>query len=258
MIPAGCEWPLMEGAEGDPAHADDLVAVDARGLSVTYGLGAAEVVHAVAGASFSIKAGSWTCLFGVSGSGKSSLLHVIGGLLRPLSGSIAVFGTSLGDLGRARLARFRLESIGFVFQSFHLLPHLRAWENASLPLIARGMEPHERKARALGLLRDVGLSGRVHHRPGELSGGEQQRVAIARAMANRPRLLIADEPTGNLDSESAQLVLDALAHFVRGGMTLVCATHDQAVAARADRTLLMRDGRLSCVPTFDDKVDAER
>ena len=214
----------------------NIPAVILDGVGLTYALGSRHVVRAVDDVSLRIAAGTWIALLGASGSGKSSLLQLIGGLQRPTEGRITVSGKSLEEADRAWLATFRLHHIGFVFQSFHLLPHLQAWENVALPLIAAGVAPSDRKARAMALLADVGLGDRVLHRPGELSGGEQQRVALARAMVNRPRLLIADEPTGNLDEVSAELVLEVLAQFVRGGTTLICANSQSAdCGARGSR-----------------------
>ena len=219
-------------------------AVLAERISVSY-QAAAHVVHALDDVTVSLDAGRWTALVGPSGSGKSTLLQVIGGLQRPSTGSISVCGVSLERLDRSRVARFRLQHVGFVFQAFHLLPYLAAWENVALPLIAAGIAPAERRARALELLADVKLAHRVHHRPTELSGGEQQRVALARALANRPGLIVADELTGNLDAANAQSILDLLAKFVEGGTTVVCATHDRTVAQRADFVVELRHGHLA-------------
>jgi len=203
-------------------------------------------VRALRGVSLEVGCGEKLVLLGKSGSGKSTLLHLLGGLDRPTSGRIEVEGRELTALTGAVLARYRLETVGMVFQSFHLVPWRTAVDNVALPLIFAGTAPSLRRDMAERALLAVGLGHRLAHRPAELSGGEQQRVAIARALVNRPRLLLADEPTGNLDSENAAAVIDLLAtHAQETGATLVLVTHDDDLAKRiADRVLRLRDGQL--------------
>lgn len=203
-------------------------------------------VRALRGVSLEVARGEKLVLLGKSGSGKSTLLHLLGGLDRPTSGRISVEGVELTTLSGADLARYRLETVGMVFQSFHLVPWRTALDNVALPLVFAGESPATRSQRAERALATVGLEARLHHRPAQLSGGEQQRVAIARALINRPRLLLADEPTGNLDSDNAASVIDLLGAHVRDtGAALVLVTHDDDLAQRfADRVLRMRDGQL--------------
>ena len=198
-------------------------------------------VQALADVSFRVEPGELVSLTGSSGSGKSTLLNLIGALDRPDAGSIVVGGRSLGELDDA--AAYRGSTVGFVFQEHILMPTLSAAENVQVPLFGHGHNRGERRARALELLREVGLDHRAEARPTVLSGGERQRVAIARALANEPRLLLADEPTGALDSRTGAQVLDLLQRLrERYGMTILLVTNDDVVAARADRTLRLRDG----------------
>lgn len=192
-----------------------------------------------------IGAGQSIALVGPSGSGKTTLLNIIGGLDVPTSGSIIVDGREFNSMSRDALARYRRDTVGFVFQSFRLLPHLTALENIALPLVLAGEDRGAAEGRAAELLARVGLSDRARHRPAQLSAGEQQRVATMRAIAREPRILLADEPTGNLDAASAASVLDLLAELrARDGITLIVATHNDDVAARADRTITLRAGRV--------------
>lgn len=192
---------------------------------------------------FAIEAGEFTAILGPSGSGKSTLLGLLAGLDRPTSGGVELDGEELSTMGEDQLARLRKERVGFVFQNFQLLPNLTARENVLVPLELLGHA--EAGARADALLAAVGLSGRGHHYPAQLSGGEQQRVALARAFSGRPQLLLADEPTGNLDAASGAMVLELLEDLRRReGVTLVLVTHDPGVAARADRRLYLAGGRL--------------
>jgi putative ABC transport system ATP-binding protein len=187
--------------------------------------------------------GQFLAITGPSGSGKSTLLGLVAGLDRPTAGSIRVDGVELASLDEDALARLRLAKIGYVFQAFHLIPTLTALENVSIPLELAGVADASMQARAL--LEEVGLKARVDHYPAELSGGEQQRVALARAVANRPRLLLADEPTGNLDSATGGQIVDLLASLHRRhGTTLILVTHDPALAAHAERIVELRDGRV--------------
>ena len=202
-------------------------------------------VNALVEVALSIRRGEHVALMGASGSGKSTLLNLLGGLDRPTSGAVFFEGRSLSDI--PDLDRFRARNIGFVFQSFFLLPTLTALENVQVPMFEGPLSARQRSAKASELLKLVGMSHRLHHRPPQLSVGERQRIAIARALANDPPLLLADEPTGNLDSRTAAEVLDLFAHLHRDkGMTLVLVTHGQEVAERAERIVRMRDGRICC------------
>lgn len=192
----------------------------------------------------SVQPGEFVAVVGPSGSGKSTLLGLLAGLDRPTAGEVRIDGRAIQDLGEDQLSRLRRDGIGFVFQSFQLLTNFTALENVMLPLELRG-EASPRNA-AQSLLREVGLAERVHHYPSQLSGGEQQRVALARAFAARPRILFADEPTGNLDSATGEAVLARLVELrARDATTLVLVTHDPAVAARADRTIRLEAGRVA-------------
>ena len=202
-------------------------------------------VHALDDVSEHVRHGEHVAIMGPSGSGKSTLLNVIGCLDRPSSGSYRLDGREVAALDDAALTLARRELIGFVFQSFHLVPRLTAAENVELPMIFAGIARPERRERAAAGLESVGLSGRAGHRPDQLSGGERQRVAIARAMVMRPRVLLADEPTGNLDTASGRQVLDLLGRLNGEGLTLLVVTHDPGVARRAGRILLMTDGRIA-------------
>ena len=196
------------------------------------------------GVSLSIPARQFVAISGPSGSGKSTLLGLIAGLDRPTAGSITVAGVDLGGLSEDGLARFRRDAIGYVFQAFHLVPTLTALENVALPLELAG-EPRALERAAL-LLAEVGLAARAEHYPVQLSGGEQQRVAVARAVARRPPVILADEPTGNLDSATGAQIVDLLVEQNRSlGSTLVLVTHDPSLAAHADRTITLRDGRVT-------------
>jgi putative ABC transport system ATP-binding protein len=201
-------------------------------------------VRALDDVSEHVASGEHVAIMGPSGSGKSTLLNVIGCLDRPTAGRYVLDGREVSGLDDAELTLVRRRVIGFVFQSFHLVPRLTAAENVELPMVFAGVPRDERRARVGTELQAVGLAGRMDHRPDQLSGGERQRVAIARAMVMRPRLLLADEPTGNLDSRSGRQVLELLDRLHAEGLTLVVVTHDTNVARRADRVILMRDGRI--------------
>jgi len=227
----------------------DSFLIQARGLSRRYHVGKTEVA-ALSDVEFTIARGEFAALVGPSGSGKSTLLNLLGGLDQPTAGEITVNGLALQKASAQELVRYRRERVGFVFQSFNLLPTFNAVENVESPMMLAEIPKRERRERALQLLETVGLAPRTLHRPNELSGGEKQRVAIARALANRPLLLLADEPTGNLDSKTGLAVLDLLCHLVKAqGLTLIMVTHDPEVAARADRILHLRDGRIQHVET---------
>lgn len=202
-------------------------------------------LYALGGVSASISAGEFVAVVGASGSGKSTLMNVLGILDHDFSGSLRIFGVDVSSLSASSAARLRNELIGFVFQSFHLLPRLTAWENVALPLFHRGLKRPERKARAMAMLDRVGLADRVDHRPEQLSGGQRQRVAIARALVGEPRLILADEPTGNLDTATGAQVMDLLRVLNRElGVTVVMVTHDRDMAKLCDRVIEIRDGRV--------------
>jgi putative ABC transport system ATP-binding protein len=205
-------------------------------------------VHALDDVCEHVRAGEHVAIMGPSGSGKSTLLNVVGCLDRPSSGSYRLDGREVAALDDAELTLARQRMIGFVFQSFHLVPRLTAAGNVELPMVFAGVEREARAERAAAGLAAVGLGARAGHRPEQLSGGERQRVAIARAMVMQPRVLLADEPTGNLDTASGRQVLDLLDRLHDAGITLVVVTHDPGVARRAERILLMTDGRIAkCV-----------
>jgi putative ABC transport system ATP-binding protein len=203
-----------------------------------------EAVHALRGVSLSIEAGEFVAVAGPSGSGKSTLLQLIGGIDAPTSGTVELMGTKLQSLSDRDLTRLRLTRLGFIFQRFHLLPVLTARENVELPMAEAGVRGLERRVRAAELLDYVGLAGRANHRATQLSGGEMQRVAIARALANRPALILADEPTGELDATTGQDILDLFRRLNADGTTLVVVTHDDRLAAQAGRVIHMLDGRV--------------
>jgi len=224
-----------------PALAEDVV-VSAEGLVRRYGEGAT-AVEALRGVSIDIEAGRMTAIMGPSGSGKSTLMHLLAGLDTPTEGSILLDGIEITGLSEKKLTLLRRETIGFVFQFFNLLPMLTAEENITLPLAIAGEKPEP--AWLEELLHTVGIADRRTHRPAELSGGQQQRVAVARALITRPKVIFADEPTGNLDSSSSKDVLSMLRRAVdEWGQTIVMVTHDAGAAAQADRILFLADGRI--------------
>ena len=218
--------------------------VEARGVTKTFPMPAGPVV-ALRDVSLEIDDGDYVAIAGPSGCGKSTLLHVLGCVEPPTAGELRFQDRDVASLSDAARSRIRLLSVGFVFQRFFLLPMLTAWENVELPLGEAGVPKAERRARTAELLDYVGLSGRAQHRPSQLSGGEMQRVAIARALANRPRLVLADEPTGELDEATGRQVADLLDRVHADGTTVVVVTHDESVASRARRRLVMRDGGIA-------------
>jgi putative ABC transport system ATP-binding protein len=222
-----------------------VAALEASGIVREYPSGAG-VVHALAGVDLRVEAGELIAIRGRSGSGKTTLLNVLGGLDRPTSGSVVVEGRDLARLSTAELIDLRRRTIGFVFQGFGLLPILSAAENVEIPLRLANVASGVRQERVQEMLDVVGLGSRAGHRPAELSGGEQQRVAIARALANRPRILLADEPTGQLDSETGHVIMQLIRRVVRTeGVTAIVATHDPAMLDVADRVVELHDGRLT-------------
>ncbi|WP_046778105.1 ABC transporter ATP-binding protein [Streptomyces yangpuensis] len=235
----------QETATVPAARKDDgtpIVVVD--DVRHSFGSGA-QAVHALRGVSFEVRRGELTALKGRSGSGKTTLLNLVGGLDAPTGGRISVDGTDLATLGEPDLLALRRDRIGFVFQSFGLIPVLTAAENVGVPMRLRRVPAKEREERARTLLALVGLADHAEQRPGELSGGQQQRVAVARALANDPDLIIADEPTGQLDSETGRSIMELLRAVVRSeGVTILVATHDPQLIELADRVVELRDGRI--------------
>lgn len=203
-----------------------------------------EAVHALRGVSFEVNPGEYVAIAGPSGSGKSTLLQLIGGIDTPSAGTVELLGIGLHQLSDRELTRLRLTRLGFIFQRFHLLPVLTAQENVELPMAEAGVARQQRRERALDLLRYVGLADRASHRATQLSGGEMQRVAIARALANRPVLLLADEPTGELDAATGQEILTLFRRLNQDGTTLVVVTHDERLSEQAGRVIHMLDGRV--------------
>ncbi len=201
-------------------------------------------VRALHDVELKISQGEFVALIGQSGSGKTTLLDILGCLSRPTTGTYWLNGRSVGSLDDADLAAIRNQQVGFIFQSFHLLPRKTALMNVELPLQYRGVASQERHRRAREILRDVGLEDRMHHLPNQLSGGQQQRVAIARALVNRPALLLADEPTGSLDSRSGEEILDLLRRLNQGGQTILLVTHARELAEVAGRLITLRDGEI--------------
>ena len=218
-------------------------AIVATDVSRTYELDGV-TVPALRGVSLTVGPADYVAIVGTSGSGKSTLMHLLGGLDRPTGGRLVIGGRDVASLTPAEMARLRNETIGFVFQSFHLLARTTAQDNVALPLVYRGVGRRERRARAAAMLERVGLAHRIGHRPNQMSGGEQQRVAIARALVTDPSVLLADEPTGNLDSATGQSVLALLESLNADGVAVVLVTHDREVADRAHRQIVMRDGRI--------------
>jgi len=216
-------------------------AIIATDVTRTYELDGVSV-PALRGVSLTVEPGDYLAIVGTSGSGKSTLMHLLGGLDRPTGGTLVIGGRDVATLTPPEMAKLRNETIGFVFQSFHLLARTTAQDNVALPLVYRGAGRRERRARAAEMLDRVGLAHRLGHRPNQMSGGEQQRVAIARALVTGPSVLLADEPTGNLDTTTGQSVLALLESLNAEGVAVVLVTHDREVAARAGRQIVMRDG----------------
>jgi putative ABC transport system ATP-binding protein len=216
-------------------------AIDVRDVTKTYALGDVEV-RALRGVSFTIAAGEYVAIMGPSGSGKSTLMNLLGCLDRPTSGSYVLDGIDVSTLDDNALAAIRLKKLGFIFQGFNLLPRTSAMKNVALPLFYAGVATKERTAAAVAQLREVGLGDRTDHKPNELSGGQQQRVAIARALVNDPAVLLADEPTGNLDSQTSEEIMHLFGDLNAAGRTIIMVTHDEDVARHAKRIIRVRDG----------------
>ena len=228
-------------ASAEPSGSRTVPAIVATDVRRTYDLGGVEV-PALRGVSLTVEPADFLAIVGASGSGKSTLMHLLGGLDRPTGGTLTIGGRDVSTLSPAEVAHLRNETVGFVFQAFHLLPRTTARDNVALPLVYRGIRRRERRERAAAVLERVGLAHRLDHRPNQLSGGEQQRVAIARALVTDPTVLLADEPTGNLDTVTGHSVLALLESLNADGVAVVLVTHDREVAARAHRQIEMRDG----------------
>jgi putative ABC transport system ATP-binding protein len=217
--------------------------VDVLGLRRIFMMGENEV-RALDGVDMRVARGEMLAIMGASGSGKSTLLYLLGCLDRPTEGTYHLMGRNVAELDDDRLSAIRNSMIGFVFQTFHLIPQLTVLENAEVPLFYRGTHPHRRRARCIELLGQVGLADRLHHRPNELSGGQMQRVAIARALVNDPVLLLADEPTGNLDSHSGEEILAIFDQLHAAGRTIIMVTHDEHIVDRCQRVVRLHDGKV--------------
>lgn len=224
-----------------PEAENSNIFVRAEHLSKSFRL-SSRTVQVLKDVSFSIPKGEWTALCGASGSGKTTLLDILGGLSRPDTGNVYINDTLLSSLSSGTAVHFRRKNIGFVFQSYHMLPELSICENVMLPALLDGQNKREIREKAMLLLEKMGLSHRFHHRPNELSGGEQQRAAIARSLINSPALLLADEPTGNLDSVTGKGILEIFQEIRHEGVTIVMVTHDHYVASLADKIIRLKDG----------------
>ena len=221
--------------------------IEVRDLKKYYKLGGT-VIKALDGINIDINKGEFIALLGTSGSGKSTLLNMLAGLERPTKGTISYGNIDLTKLTESQITKFRNLNIGFVFQSYNLLPYLSAWENVALPLTFKGIPPSERKKEAEKILEAVGLSHRMNNNPNELSGGQQQRVSIARAFVGKPSIIFADEPTGNLDTKTSFEIMQLIKDIItENDQTFIMVTHDEEMTEFADRTLFMRDGKLDKV-----------
>jgi putative ABC transport system ATP-binding protein len=250
---------MTQPAVAGPARAAQRpVVIETRGLSKDYVLGA-ETVRALRGVDLTIRGNEYVAIMGPSGSGKSTLMNLIGCLDTPSAGEYVLNGQAVSGLTDDELARIRNREIGFVFQTFNLLPRSTALENVELPLVYAGVARQERRQRATEALRAVELADRMGHRPNELSGGQRQRVAIARALVTRPSIILADEPTGNLDSRTSEEIMSLFGRLHDGGQTIIMVTHEPEIAARAERLVTLRDGIIeSDQPQSHAAADAAR
>ena len=234
----------MSGTNGNKANADNEILIQIEDLWKTYQMGAEEI-HALRGVSFVIHKGSYVAIMGPSGSGKSTMMNLVGCLDTPSKGKYFLNTRLVSDMDDDELAHIRNKEIGFVFQTFNLLPRASALHNVELPLIYNGTPAHERKERAIKALQAVELGERVYHRPNELSGGQRQRVAIARALVNDPSLILADEPTGNLDSATSSEIMSIFDVLHKNGNTIILVTHESDIAAHAHRVIRLFDGKIA-------------
>ncbi len=218
--------------------------IEIKNLKKIYDQGKENEFHALDGVDLEVEKGDFLSIMGVSGSGKSTLMNIIGCLDKPTSGLYILDGEEIDKLEQRDLVKIRRNKIGFIFQNFNLLPRMQAVRNVELPLIYKGVKPRERRKRAKELLEEVGLGNKVRHKPNMLSGGEQQRVAVARALVNEPSVLLADEPTGNLDSKSGSQVMDLLKALNEKGVTIIVVTHDQNIADQTKKVIKINDGKI--------------
>jgi len=218
--------------------------ISIKELKKVYRMGQ-ERVYALNGIDLEVKKGEICCLYGTSGSGKSTLLNMVAGLEKPTRGSVVIKGIHVEKLNEKQLAKFRQKYVGFIFQSYNLLPNLTALENVTLPLMFKGYSKKERNREALRMLKAVGLENRIHHKPNQMSGGQQQRVSIARAFVEKPEIILADEPTGNLDSKTTIEIMDLIAGMAeKYGQTILLVSHDNEASSYADRIVHIRDGKI--------------
>jgi putative ABC transport system ATP-binding protein len=235
---------MMSGTNGNGANANSDILIEIEDLWKTYQMGAEEI-HALRGVSFAIQRGSYVAIMGPSGSGKSTMMNLIGCLDTPSKGKYFLNTRLVSDMDDDELAHIRNKEIGFVFQTFNLLPRASALHNVELPLIYNGTPSHERKERAIKALQAVELGERLYHRPNELSGGQRQRVAIARALVNNPSIILADEPTGNLDSATSAEIMTLFDALHKGGNTIILVTHEPDIATHAHRVIRLLDGKIA-------------
>jgi putative ABC transport system ATP-binding protein len=235
---------MMSGTNGNSASADSNVLMEIEDLWKTYQMGSEEI-HALRGVSFNILRGSYVAIMGPSGSGKSTLMNLIGCLDTPTKGTYLLNNRLVSEMDDDELAYIRNKEIGFVFQTFNLLPRASALHNVELPLIYNGTAAQDRKERAIKALQNVELGERLYHRPNELSGGQRQRVAIARALVNNPSLILADEPTGNLDSATSNEIMALFDNLHKSGNTIILVTHEPDIATHAHRVIRLLDGKIS-------------